>query len=171
MQAPTAYLKVVMNTDSSMLDTNGKYQVTSGSLSPSSSSGWVRSVFAGQHLIDYCRRWKAQPDCWRSTVPSVKNILISFKCWCHNFDQCSHYLASEALARWRNISWLSPSLQPNRSRHFKLWNDFISSILSCKSGNLKRLRKVKTWTEMALHRDYTVNYLFLRQRDPSTMPP
>lgn len=154
-----------------MLHTNRKYQVTSDILSPSSLSGWVQLVFSGQHLRDYCHRWKAQPDCWRSTALSVIKILLSFKCWYHNFDQCCFYLASEVLVRWRNISWLSPSLQPNRSKDFKLWNDFISSILSCKSGNLKRLRIVQTWTEMTLDRDDTVNYLFLRQRDPSTMPP
>lgn len=47
------------------------------------------------------------------------------------------YLDSELEARWGKMSWLSPSLQPKRSRDFKLWNVLISSIFSCKSGNLQ----------------------------------
>lgn len=53
-----------------------------------------------------------------------------------------HYLANEPDVRCRKSSWSSPSLQPNRSRDFKLWNVFISSILSCRSGNLQ---KWKAW--------------------------
>lgn len=54
---------MAINKDESMLRTNGKYQGRSDNLSPSSSSGWVQLVFAGQHPTDCCRRWKAQPDC------------------------------------------------------------------------------------------------------------
>lgn len=39
------------------------------------------------------------------------------------------------------------------------------------SEKVKEKNLVKTWTEMTVDRDDTVNYLFLRQRDPSTMPP
>ena len=53
-----------------------------------------------------------------------------------NREITGYYFANEVDVRWWNISWSSPSLQPNKSSDFKLWKDLISSILSCRSGNL-----------------------------------
>lgn len=86
-----------------------------------------------------------------------------------------NYLDKELDVRWGKMSWLSPSLQPKRSKDFKLWNVLIASIFSCKSGNLQ-----STWDSMCqrlwnrnLYRNgmSITLYLFRRQSDSSTIAP
>lgn len=57
-------------------------------------------------------------------------------------EKTMDYLDKELDVRWGKMSWLSPSLQPKRSKDFKLWNALIASIFSCKSGNLRSTRGV-----------------------------
>lgn len=90
-----------------------------------------------------------------------------------------YYFANEVDVRCWNISWSSPSLQPNKSRDLRLWNVFISSIRSCKSGNLQKWKWDKKhcnlWPinlrECGDTDSSTITYLFRRQSDPSTICP